>query len=121
MKFEIQDVSEAGDATKERVVLRATADADIGRYVLFRGVGGDDETFESGAIGAYWFPDKKVNAGDLVVLYSRDGEESEKTLSGGRKSHFYYWGLDKAQWTKDARAILLEAADWRSQSRPKTK
>jgi hypothetical protein len=36
---------------------------------------------------------KAVEAGDLVVLYSKPGTQSQKKLNNGTAVHFFYWGV----------------------------
>lgn len=114
MKLTIESFSDAGDLKKERVILRAASDVDIGGYLVLRSknsVGGGPV---SGSKNAYWFPDTKVGAGDLVVLYTRSGIPGRKSLGNGRTAHFYYWHKKVPFWSKekDNVAVLVETKDW---------
>jgi hypothetical protein len=60
-----------------------------------------------------WFPDKLIQKGDLVVIYTRAGTRSEKVLTTGKKAHFLYWDISTAIWADDsAGVVLLHAPDW---------
>ncbi|WP_031260694.1 hypothetical protein [Mesorhizobium sp. LNHC252B00] len=65
----------------------------------------------------YWFTYKLVAAGDLVVLYTKAGTDSEKALTTGKKAHFFYWGHSSAIWDQpDRAAVLLNAPTWEHKS-----
>lgn len=118
MKLEIDRIPEAGDIGKERVVLKAKEDVDIGEYVLMRSKRGASGNPLSGSKSAYWLPDLTVKAGDLVVIYSKKGKSSKKTLDNGKVVHFYYWHLHKAIWDKESNntAVLLNVREWEHQA-----
>lgn len=114
MNLKIRSILERGDRQKERVTLRCTSDTDIGQYVLM-------QTSSSGGVvntdvrQTMWLPDKLIQKGDLVVIYTRSGTQSEKVLTTGKKAHFLYWGIDSAIWSEDhAGVVLLHAPDWQA-------
>lgn len=116
MKIEIQSVADKGNNQKERLVLKVRSGSDIGEYLLIQ-TGYNDGGVTIGTFYTYWFPYKSVSPGDLVVLYTKSGKDSEKDLSGGRKAHFFYWGIDNAIWNRRDRApVLLHAPEWVSKS-----
>ncbi len=113
MNIEILGIRDPGVTNRERLVLKVLSDVDIGYYVVF------DTTFtESGGVSnkvrhSYWFPDKKVQAGDLVILYTKTGAQREIYNSDSSTSHFFYMGLDKTIWNKQKDCVvLLEARNW---------
>lgn len=114
MNLEIRSIADAGIPLKERIILRALADLDVGNYALLKsGVGSTGREPTSGRKAAYWFPDEKVEAGDLVVLYTKRGSRSTKRLDGGHTAYFFYWGRDEAIWSdRQSGAVLIEIADW---------
>ncbi|MBC3464991.1 hypothetical protein [Pseudomonas sp. RW10S2] len=118
MKLEIDRIPEAGNLQKERVVMKASEDLDIGKYILLRSKKGSSGNPKSGSKTAYWLPDVSVKAGDLVVVYSKQGKSSKKTLDDGRVVHFYYWQLNKAIWGAESNntAVLLNVREWRHKS-----
>jgi hypothetical protein len=68
MNVSLESIENAGDYERERVVLRATRDVDIGDYAVFmaRSLG---HGVQSGPLEAFWFPDQRVKPGDFIVLY----------------------------------------------------
>ena len=117
MTLFLRSIADAGEYGKERLVMKASEDLDIGDYVLLQ-VG----TVRQGVIStktrhSFWFPYKKILKDDLVVLYTKQGASSEKDLDGGNTTHFYYWGLKDAIWTDSKlNAVLLHAPSWKSKS-----
>ncbi|MEW5697684.1 hypothetical protein [Pseudomonas synxantha] len=114
MKLEILSFAEAGNYQKERLVLKATDDIDIGKYVVMRSKRGKSGGPVSGSKSAYWLPDLIVKSGDLVVIYSKKGKASKKTLESGQVVHFYYWHLSSAIWGSNTEntAVLLNVREW---------
>jgi len=112
MRLKLQSLSDRGQPRRERLVLKVVADTDVGEYAVLRAFQ------ESGAPtdlidGAYWFPDKHVRAGDLVVLYTKPGSPSEKDLLSGATAHFFYWGEEDPLWeTRRYCPVLLHVDDW---------
>jgi hypothetical protein len=112
MDIRIKAVRYKGDISNERLVLKVLANADIGAYAVFK-----TEVTQGGVSNeikaAYWFPDKSVKAGDLVVLYTKEGVDKEKLNESGLTTHFFYWGKNKPVWNIDDRAVvLLRVAEW---------
>ena len=114
MNLEIQSFADAGTLSKERIILKAITNIDVGEYAVLRsGVGATGDGPTSGRKIAYWFPDEKVKANDLVILYTKAGSRSTKKMDGGRAAYFFYWGKDEPLWgSKQFGAVLLELADW---------
>jgi hypothetical protein len=112
MKVEIKSIADKGDQKKERLVLRVGQDVNIG-YFLVLCTGFTDGQVDTGIQQTFWFPDKEVKTGDLVVLYTKSGKNSEKQLEGGATAHFFYWGLSGPQWDKPNRSVVvLHAPEW---------
>ena len=100
MELQILYVKDAGDKSKERIILQAKTDCDIGTYILF------DTTYDGKYISnklrhSFWFPDKEVKSGDKIIIYTKRGEEKIKENCNGNNSYFFYWGLDTTIWNKD--------------------
>jgi hypothetical protein len=114
MNLEIRSFADAGDVSKERIVLKALADLDVGEYAVFRsGISTDGALPTSGRKMAYWFPDEKVKANDLIVLYTKEGSRSSKRLDNGTTAYFFYWGRKESLWgSNEHGAVVLEILDW---------
>lgn len=114
MKIKIESIADQGLLDKERIVMKVLSDTDVGYYAIFE-TRRSDRGVTAGVRDAFWFPDKVVSSGDYVVLYSKAGQQSEKTPSGGNKSHFFYWGSDKAKWSSTETApVLLLVSEWKA-------
>lgn len=112
MNLAISRVADKGLFDKERLVIKVTQDTDVGTFVIFR-TGVTNDAVNINVSETYWFPDKRVKAGDLVVLYTKSGTNSEKILDTGNKTHFFYWGKSQALWsTPQKAAVLLHAPVW---------
>jgi len=113
MKLKITAIRERGDLNKERLVMKAEAGTDIGQYVLLR-VDTAQGKPTTAVRNAYWFPDKAINPGDFIVVYSKEGKSSEKAFRDV-VSHFFYWGSKTPLWQEaDVGATVLHAPDWES-------
>lgn len=113
MNIKIRAIRNSGVADKERLVLQVLRDDDIGYYVVFDTTFTEDGKISNKVRHSYWFPDKKVRIGDLVILYTKPGTQSESQNEDGSTAHFFYWGLDKTIWNKEGDcAVLLEARNW---------
>jgi hypothetical protein len=112
MNLEIRSLADRGDHQKERLTLRCVNDTDMGHYALLQ-TSSRDGVVNTGVKRTIWFPDKLIQTGDLVVVYTRQGTQSEKVLTTGKKAHFLYWGFSVPIWEEDdAGAVLLHAPEW---------
>jgi hypothetical protein len=116
MDVEFQSVRDPGDKDHERVVLSAEKGVDLGRYMLIAArVSGKSTTLGGRVPASYWFPDRDINAGDLVVVYTKAGSSTAKENSSGKTSHFFYWGKTRPIWDRDdVRPVLLRVSVWKS-------
>ncbi len=80
MKLKISSFSDAGNQQKERLIIKLNADIEIGEYVVFCSRTSSDGNPTSGRKIAYWFPDGSIQSGDLVILYTKQGNTSTKEL-----------------------------------------
>ena len=113
MKMKVMGIRNPGDIQNERVVLELLEDVEIGNYISFfsKDLGG--EVISAKMLYPLWLPNKKLSAGDRVVVYSRDGEKCEKKTDEGRTVFFVYRGLISAVCEADKiRASLMEISDW---------
>ncbi len=113
MKLAISSFADPGNYEKERLVIKVLSDVDIGAYAVFISAVSEDGKATAGRKTAYWFPDTAAKSGDLVVLYTKAGQDSKKDLQDGRTAHFYYWGLKASVWEAGSRtAVVLRVAEW---------
>lgn len=112
MNANIRNVIDHGHSD-ERIIIDITDDCDIGVYMVL------DTTYtKSGGVSnkvrhPYWFPDQDVKAGDVVVLYTRKGNQISCENKNGSTSYFYFWGLDNNVWNNEGDcALLMHVDDW---------
>lgn len=120
MKINIRSYADAGDLANERLVLNVLEDTDIGNYAILKSSISNTGGATWGSKVAYWFPNKEVKKGDLVVLYTKNGTSSSKELRSGGIAYFYYWKRDSAIWggsPPQSVAVLLEAPHWHVKER----
>ena len=115
MKLAISYVKGHGTLEDERIVLKALDDVDVGYYMLADTTYIAENEVSNKLRHTYWLPDKEVDKGDLVVIYTKSGKGSTKSNKSGSKTHFFYWGLEKTVWNQngDAAALFL-VEDWSS-------
>ena len=113
MNLEYVNVVSAGDLANERLVMKASVDLDVGLYLILLGanVGNDKIKSEAQQI-SFWFPDKKIKSNDLVILYTKIGKTSEKTLDSGATARFYYWNLSEPIWVAGHTPVIIEVKTW---------
>ncbi|WOS41697.1 hypothetical protein [Xanthomonas rydalmerensis] len=105
--------ADAGNIEKERLVLNAITDLKVGEYAIFSSKSGPTGGATSGKKSAYWFPDKDLKKGDVVVLYTKQGRASEKLLDGDRTAHFFYWGNKETLWSSESiGAVVVKVENW---------
>ncbi len=114
MTLKVVHVEGAGNLESERVVLRATANSGIGKYLVLKTKKSPDGKVFSGSIpAAYWFETINVQQGDFVILYSKAGQRSQKPIiEDGTTSYFFYWGLTEAIWASEFKPTAITAATW---------
>lgn len=110
MSLRISSIAGAGDFDKERLIMRAGTDLDIGGFSLFCCKVVSENQVDSGDVAcAYWFEDYEVKSGDLVILYTKSGKRSSKVNESGSTSHFIYWERRSPIWSPEYRAVLIQA------------
>lgn len=111
MKLAIRGIRDARDVTRERLIIEVKGDTDVGQYLVLR-VPRLGPEVASLVTRAFWFPDKEVRKGDVVILYSKDGNATEKKNTAGNTSHFFYWGTGEGIWADDHAAVLMHGREW---------
>ena len=114
MNIKFSSIADSGVPADERLILKVLLDTDIGQFVVFRAKARNGSV-TTGVETVFWFPDKAVKAGDLVVLYTKKGVTSEKILKNGNRAHFFHWGISSAIWDdKTMAAVILHVSEWKS-------
>lgn len=106
-------VKDPGDPEKERVILRVQKNTDLGGYLIATSTENtDNKTINSELSDVLWLPDQKLQAGDLVVIYTKEGKEGKVSNKDGSTSYFYYWGLPEPIGKDRRSTIVLFDTDW---------
>lgn len=111
MKLKIRNIIDRG-ATDERLVLLVKEDCDIGKFFAFITTKSDEKIIYTNIKHPFWFPDKLVKKGDLVVLYTKVGSSSFKVNEDGSSSHFYYRNLKSPILVENYFALIIEVNTW---------
>lgn len=119
MKLSVVGIFDKGVPNRERIQLVAHGDLSLAYYVLVltnavKLLGAQTEPkIRVGGLVSYWFAGKEVKAGDVIVLYTGGGKDTEsKTLLTGT-THILFWGLSQTFFnTPDARVVLMEISEW---------
>jgi hypothetical protein len=113
MNLKLVSFADSGNLERERVVLKAAEDADVGDYTALCSSTTVPNTANPGLSVAFWFPSAKVKKDDIVVLYTKHGKQSKKRIGGGHTAYFFYWGVANPIWNASTSAlVLIESADW---------
>jgi hypothetical protein len=115
MSLKIRSIREKGILEKERIVLASESRDDIGKYILFSTSYNEDDTVSSMVRETLWLPDYQVEAGDLVVVYTKASREyiKEKKNDDNTKTVFIYWGKDHTVWNQGMDcAVLIKIDEW---------
>lgn len=107
MNIKIKGFRGSKEIDKERVVLSVTEDMFLGSCMAMKTKRIDEKNVSSSIEKVYWFPDKDLKKGDLVVLYTKSGISTENKNEDGTTTHFFYWSLGETLWTEDEDALLL--------------
>ncbi len=118
MRLKIRGLREPGVLPKERLVLEAGQNDDLGSYAVFctrlLGTGQVSSKVER----TFWFPDKKVQSGDVVVLYTKKGAQHDRENEDKTTTHFFYWNLDAPLWDGNLVPVVVYLRDWEAVSEP---
>jgi hypothetical protein len=116
MNLKIRKVTDANSLDGERVAFAVNEDDFLGAYVVFKTKKVGEEQFSNKTEHTYWFPDREVKKGDLVVLYTKAGTNIERKNTDGTTTYFFYWYLDSPIWaTTDDAIVLARLQDWEFQ------
>ncbi|MBH2982706.1 hypothetical protein I5M90_04865 [Serratia marcescens] len=114
MDLEIAFVSDHGNISMERVVLRSNSnEVLLWNYLLSDSTYHSDGTASNKLRHVFDFDSLKaikLNVGDVVILYTGKGT-GQVTEHNGAKVYILYWGLNETVWNKNGdEAILIKVA-----------
>ncbi|MGN5981508.1 MULTISPECIES: hypothetical protein [Serratia] len=114
MSLEISFVSDHGNISMERIVLRSSSnEVHIWHYLLSDSTYHSDGTASNKLRHVFDFDSLsaiKLNEGDIVILYTGKGTD-QVNEHNGVKVYSLHWGLSETVWNKDGdEAVLIKAA-----------
>jgi hypothetical protein len=113
MNLKLTKFEDSGNLEKERLVILAVGDVQVGFFCIYKTIKSGETTVSSRITSTYWFPDRDVKKGDLVVVYTKNGINTATKNSDGTTTHFFYWGMQQAQWPgQNDAAVLAELETW---------
>ena len=114
MKLKILGIRDAGTIRNERIVFLVVGDGDLGHFLT--AVSTTQENSISSKISdALWLPDKPVNDGDLVVVYTKTGQNRSLENKDKSRSWFFYRGINEPLFSDANKCVVVfELANWSS-------
>lgn len=120
IRVRFRRIRERGVLEQERLVFEVVEAGDIGKCAVFRVRELPNGKVSAKVSDVCWFPDKTVAAGDVVVLYTKAGNQNEKSNDDGSTSYFFYWGLSEAIWVaEDHVPVFIYIRDWDIMKEPR--
>ena len=110
MALILQSIGDKGRLSDERVGFSVFSPTDTKHYLVFS-THKTVEGFYNRSENVFWFPPQDVTAGDHVVLYTKQGQDSAKENVDGSTTYFYYWGLGEPIFVTDESIIVLAQLD----------
>lgn len=105
-------IGDKGDLENERVGFRVSLDCDLQYFMIFY-TSFNIHGFYNRSNFSYWFAPEDVKTGDLVVLCTKEGQDSVQSNENGTKTYFKFWGLKSPLFTDDSKGIVLtKVANW---------
>jgi len=116
MNIKLKSIADKGELERERIVISILRDTDIGDYTLMQtGYKEATNRVTTTVYDTFWFPNKEVKMGDLVIVYTKKGKNKEKELTDGCKAHFFYWKRLEPLWNVAQRGVvILYSPTWES-------
>ncbi|MDQ4086883.1 MAG: hypothetical protein M3177_02540 [Pseudomonadota bacterium] len=111
--IEFVAIRDHGNLDRERVVFRATEAGDVGDYMVYcaRSIVKNDgkRQLRNTIFSTYWFINKEVNEGDILVLYTKDPGVNYKFKPGREVgiTHFFYWKSEDTLWDRGDVALVF--------------
>ncbi|MEX2410160.1 MAG: hypothetical protein WD607_02105 [Candidatus Paceibacterota bacterium] len=113
MNLEIISIHNNGDQNKEYVLMKVLQNCDAGHYILADSTYTDDGKISNKVRHTYWIPDKEVEKGDLISIWTKDGKNTTSKTDSGTPIHRFFWGLNKPVWNDEGDcAVLFEVNTW---------
>lgn len=107
MNIKISSIVDTKNLDKERIVFKVIEDDFLGAYQVYKSKKIGEKGVSSKLDNVYWFPDKEVKKGDLVVLYTKVGVNTEKKNEDATSTYFFYWQMNATLWNNSNEVVVL--------------
>ena len=112
MNIAIDYIKDPGNLDKERIVFAVKNDEQLGKYLIAESVLLDNSRFSAKIKNIFWFPDQELKQGDVVVLYTKSGNNNANKNEDGSTIYFYYWGLSEPHLNDKKPCVVLFETSW---------
>ena len=112
MNIAIDYIKDSGNLDKERIVFAVKNDEQLGKYLIAESVLLENSRFSARIKNVFWFPDQELKQGDVVVLYTKSGNNNINKNEDGSTTYFYYWGLSEPHLINNKPCVVLFEASW---------
>lgn len=113
MKFKIRGLKEPGNIEKERVVIEALEDGNIGNMLIALTEQQGKDEVSSKIENPYWVPDQEVSKGDLIIIYTKNGQKTSRKNNSGSSSYFFYIGNEQPFYKdKNKTVAVFDISSW---------
>ena len=114
MELEIHSIENKGKLSDEFVWLKATADCELGHFMVADTTYINETTPSNEVRFTHWFYGQKLKKGEWVQLRTGTGTDRSYTDEKGLKVYVRHWQLGRTVWNKDGDcAILFKHATWK--------
>lgn len=119
MKFKIRAVKDHDNIDKERVVIEILEDGNVGELILATTTQQSEDRVSSQINNPYWIPDQDVTKGDLIVVYTKNGQINSRKNKDDSTSHFFYIGEKQPLYAESNNTVVVfDISNWEFARRP---
>lgn len=112
MKIEINYIKDFNDPDKARIVFKVNQPTNLGSYIVAESTQAGEHSVYSEVKNVFWLPDQELHPEDLVVLYTKKGENTSTLNKDGSTTYFYYWGLEQTLSSENKSCVVLFETSW---------
>lgn len=118
MLLQISNIIDAGVGAKERIMIKALDNLDIGKHLVLHSVELAPGRLSAKPTNIFWLPDQEVKLGDYILVYTGFGEKRNFINQAGSTTYVYYWGLKNTIFNspKDS-AVIMSIREWAYKTR----
>lgn len=111
MKIKVMHIKDIGNIEKERVVLVSDGDDNSWSYGLGKADAVGDG-FYPVISKMFLLPEVIVTKGDMLSVYTREGDYRSYVFNGKAMVHEIFMGMDSTFWKSGDSAVLFNIAGW---------